>query len=134
VSDRPGVGLLLFATTAVIFFVTGAAYRSFDQTGETSQVSAAPVLPAQTVVVVVNMPDDPTPTRTPLPTVAPTQEATVDVRINDCDRGTRVPGDVCVSPPEPTATDIPIPECPVDPGHWCRIPMQDETTSRTESE
>ena len=58
-------------------FVAGAAYRSFDQTGEHSQAIAAPVIPAQTVVVVVNVPPDPTVTRPPLPTVEPSAQATV---------------------------------------------------------
>jgi hypothetical protein len=110
---------LLFVTTAVIFFVTGAAFRSFDQDGEPSQVLAAPVIPAQTVVVVVELPPDPTVTRTPPPTIAPSPQATTDVHADDCNRVSPSPGDLCRQPPMATYTAAPIPTCPVAPGDLC---------------
>jgi hypothetical protein len=113
---------LLFVTTAVIFFVAGAAFRSFDQDGEPSQVLAAPVIPAQTnppqVIVIVPA----TGTATSLPTVRPTNAATVVPGLNWC--GTATPGATCEVPPYPTGTATPYPDCAemasIAPGSLCQ--------------
>lgn len=133
----PGVHFLLIVVTGVIFFVAGRAYDWFDQPVVSPQVIAAPVVPpAQTVVVLVNLPPDPTATRTPIPTVAPTAQPTTDYHADDCNRRTPVPqpGDVCRTEPFPTNTPAPMPTCPVSPGDLCVWPRSNETTGRPEAE
>lgn len=111
--------------------MSGAAYRSFDAP-ERTQFSAAPAAthPPRTGVAGDSGNGVPTPLATATTPPKPTAYVTADPSLNDCPNHPQE-GALCRMPVLTPAATV-VPDCPVEPGRWCRQKVIG-TTGRTET-